>query len=84
MDRNPEPTELDPNVAAVRQKLAARSNKAKGKYGVDTTRRDYGEVDWLLELQEELMAAAVHIEALLANVTSVVEADMLRRNQTPL
>ena len=84
MDRNSEPIELDPNVAAVQQKMAARSNKAKGKYGVDTTRRDYDEVDWMLELQEELMDAAVYIEALLANVTRVVEADMRRRNQTPL
>ena len=55
MDRNSEPIELAPNVAAVQQKMAARSNKAKGKYGVDTTRRDYGEVDWLRELEEELM-----------------------------
>tara|TARA_B100000700_G_scaffold305731_1_gene380080 strand:- start:1421 stop:1675 length:255 start_codon:yes stop_codon:yes gene_type:complete len=84
MDKNFEVTELDPNVEAVRKKIAARSSNAKSKYGVDTTRRDYSEVDWLLELQEELMDATVYIEALLANVTRAVEADIRRRNQNVL
>ena len=79
MDGKQEP--VDPNVAAVQHKLGARSKAAATKYGVDTTRRDYGEVDWLTELQEELMDAAVYIEALLSNVTRVIEADMRKRHQ---
>ena len=66
----------DPNVEAVRKKLFDRSKHAAKKYGVDTTRHDYGEVEWLTELQEELMDAAVYIEALLKSVTHRVEADI--------
>ena len=72
---------VDPNVAAVQHKLGSRSKGAATKYGVDTTRRDYGEVDWLTELQEELMDAAVYIEALLSTVSRVVEADMRKRKE---
>jgi hypothetical protein len=70
---------VDPNVAGVQHKLGKRSKAAASKYGVDTTRRDYGEVDWLTELQEELMDAAVYIEALLSNVSRAIEADMRKR-----
>ena len=71
---------IDPNVAAVQRKLGVRSKAALAKYGVDTTRKDNGEVEWLVELQEELMDAAVYIESLMTNVSRVIEADMRKRN----
>ena len=76
MDRK---QDQDPNVVSVQRKIGERSKTAATKYGVDTTRRDYGEVDWLTELQEELMDAAVYIEALLSNVNRVIEADMRKK-----
>ena len=69
----------DPNVAAVQRKLSERSTVGLAKYGVDTTRKDLGEVEWLGHLQEELMDAAVYIEALLTSVTRVIEADIRKR-----
>ena len=71
---------IAPNVAAVQRKLGVRSKAALAKYGVDTPRKDYGEVEWLVELQEELMDAAVYIESLMTNVSRVIEADMRKRN----
>jgi hypothetical protein len=67
---------VDPNVAAVQRKLGERSVIGLDKYGVDTTRQDLGEVEWLNHLQLELMDAAVYIEALLSSVSLVIEADM--------
>ena len=69
----------DPNVAAVQRKLRERSAIGLAKYGVDTTRKDLGEVEWLGHLQEELMDAAVYIEALLASVVRLIEADVRKR-----
>lgn len=56
----------DPNVEAVRAKLAQRSAVGIAKYGCDTTRSDLSQRDWLLHLQEELMDAAVYVERLLS------------------
>lgn len=53
----------DPNVTAVCGKLQARSAVGLAKYGTDTTRTDLGLVQWLTHLQEELLDAAVYIEA---------------------
>jgi len=74
---------LDPNVAAIQRKLGERSKAGYSKYGVDTTRKDLGEVEWLRHLQEELMDAVVYIEALLSSVSLAIEADIRKRNSEP-
>lgn len=56
----------DCNVARVRAKLLDRSRVGLVKYGVTTERGDLSQADWLRHLQEELMDAAVYIEAALA------------------
>lgn len=53
----------DTNVEAVRQKLLDRSKVGLAKYGVTTERDDLDLVAWLRHLQEELLDAAVYIEA---------------------
>lgn len=53
----------DPNVEAIRGRLRARSLVGIEKYGVTTERTDYRLLDWLQHLQEELLDAAVYIEA---------------------
>ena len=74
----------DPNVKAVQAKLAERAEKGLKTYGVDTTRKDYGEVAWLKELQTELLDAAVYIEALLSRLSLVIEQDMRKHYQDPV
>ena len=54
---------VDGNVEAVRAKLLARSRIGLAKYGVTTERTDLTLADWLKHLQEELMDAAVYVEA---------------------
>ena len=49
--------------AAVRQKLLDRSKVGLSKYGVTTERSDLDLVAWMRHLQEELLDAAVYIEA---------------------
>lgn len=56
---------MDPNVERVRAKLLARSEVGIRKYGTTTERTDLSLADWLTHLQEELMDAAVYIEAAL-------------------
>lgn len=53
----------DANVEAVRAKLLDRSRVGFAKYGVTTERTDLSLSDWLTHLQEELMDAAVYVEA---------------------
>lgn len=53
----------DANVEAVRQKLLDRSKVGLAKYGVTTERDDLDLVEWLRHLQEELLDAAVYVEA---------------------
>lgn len=55
---------VDANVEAVRAALLARSQVGLEKYGVTTERTDLSPAQWLQHLQEELMDAAVYIEAL--------------------
>jgi hypothetical protein len=56
----------DPNVQAVCSKLQQRSTIGLAKYGVTTERQDLDAAAWLRHLQEELMDAAVYIEAILS------------------
>lgn len=53
----------DANVEAVREKLLQRSVVGLKKYGVTTQRTDLENVVWLTHLQEELLDAAVYIQA---------------------
>jgi len=55
----------DANVEAVRAKLLERSRKGVSEYGVTTERTDYTELDWLRELQSEMLDAAVYCETLI-------------------
>jgi hypothetical protein len=59
---------IDPNVEAVRAKLLERSKRGIEKYGTTTARGDLSIVDWLRHLQEELLDAAVYIEAAMARM----------------
>lgn len=58
----------DANVECVRQKLLQRSEVGLRKYGVTTEREDIDLYGWLTHLQEELLDAAVYIEATLRKV----------------
>lgn len=53
----------DANVERVRAKMLERSRVGLSKYGVTTERGDLSRMDWLRHLQEELMDAAVYVEA---------------------
>lgn len=57
---------MDKNVESVCARLRERSEVGIRKYGVTTERGDLSRADWLRHLQEELMDAAVYIEAALA------------------
>lgn len=63
----PDPVKgADPNVERVRERLRERAAAGLTRYGTDTTREDFGRADWLRELQDELLDAAVYVEALRA------------------
>jgi hypothetical protein len=53
----------DANVENIRQKLLARSQVGLLKYGVTTERDDLSIKQWMIHLQEELLDAAVYLEA---------------------
>ena len=53
----------DKNVVAVRRKLKERAKVGVRKYGTTTMRTDLDKLAWLQHLQEELLDAAVYIEA---------------------
>lgn len=57
----------DRNVEAVREKILERSRTGIAQYGATTERTDMSRDDWLREAQEELIDAAVYIEAALAS-----------------
>lgn len=57
---------MDNNVEIVIAKHRERERRGLRKYGVNTQRPDYRQVDWLIELQQELMDAAVYIQAYLS------------------
>jgi hypothetical protein len=57
------PPDLDQNVWNVMESHRTRAEFGKQKYGVDTTRTDLGLHEWLTHLQEEVMDAAIYVEA---------------------
>jgi hypothetical protein len=59
---------IDPNVDAVIDKHIDRAEAGLAKYGVDTTRPDVDLRGWLEHLQQELLDAAVYIEAAMARM----------------
>jgi hypothetical protein len=58
----------DKNVEAIRASLLERSRVGFKKYGVTTERTDLELVDWLRHLQEEMLDAAVYIEAAIKRI----------------
>lgn len=62
----------DPNVKAVRHKLLQRSEVGLRKYGVTTADADIDLVGWLRHLQEEILDAAVYIEAAIATKAALI------------
>lgn len=58
----------DGNVESVRQRLLDRSQLGLVKYGVTTERDDLDLVAWLRHLQEELLDAAVYVEAAIKRI----------------
>lgn len=63
----------DKNVEAVREKLLQRSQVGLRKYGVTTERTDYELIQWITELQHELMDAAIYCEATLQRLKHATE-----------
>ena len=61
-------TSPDKNVEAIRSSLLERSKVGFKKYGVTTERTDLELVDWLRHLQEELLDAAVYVEAAIKRI----------------
>lgn len=61
----------DSNVKNVIQSYIERSQKGEREYGVTTEREDYSLLDWLNELQAELMDATIYIEQLKKKVESL-------------
>ena len=59
--------ELDPNVQVIVDAHIRRAKAGMAKYGVDTTRDDLTDEEWLVHLQEELMDAAVYVQRLLVD-----------------
>ena len=55
---------VDNNVEAIRTMLKERSQVGIKKYGVTTERTDLNMLDWIQHLQEELLDAAVYLQAL--------------------
>jgi hypothetical protein len=58
----------DKNVVSVRRRLKERARKGVRKYGTTTMREDVDLAGWLRHLQEELMDAAIYIEAAIRKV----------------
>lgn len=74
---------IDPNVEAVREKLRQRAEIGLRKYGVTTERTDLSEEDWELHLQEELLDAAVYLEAKMAKRRRAKEYQRPQERPTP-
>jgi hypothetical protein len=58
--------EPDPNVEAVRQRLADRAAFGLAKYGTDTTRSDLTRIEWLRHAQDEALDLSVYLERLIS------------------
>lgn len=55
----------DRHVEAVRQKLLERSQVGLAKYGVNLERTDYAFLDWLKELQNEMLDGANYCQVMI-------------------
>ena len=55
---------MDKNVEKVITQLCDREEEGLRKYGENTERKDLSILEWLQQLQEELMDASVYIEKL--------------------
>jgi hypothetical protein len=71
------PSTVDANVEAVREKLLARSQRGILKYGTTTERTDLTHLQWLKHLHEELMDATVYNERLIQNEAARCERERM-------
>lgn len=78
-----ETVSLDKNVESIREKLLLRSQIGLRKYGVTTERKDIDLAGWLRHLQEELLDAAVYVEANL-RLLQATQAAQAQSPSTPL
>jgi len=67
----------DGNVEAIRQALLERSIVGFRKYGVTTERSDLSLGDWLQHLQEELLDAAVYVQAAKSKADDTARLDFI-------
>jgi len=71
----------DPNVEAVRKELLERSKVGLRKYGTTTADNPLSLVEWLTHLQQELMDAAVYVEAAKAQATQAATDVLAERHR---
>ncbi len=72
---------MDKNVESVISKHRKRADAGLRKYNVTTERKDLSTVDWLIHLQEELMDAAVYVEAALAHIATQTHSQLKVENR---
>lgn len=58
----------DPNVDTVCAMLQSRAKFGLKKYGVDTTRKDLTDLQWLRHAQEEAMDLAVYLQRIITDL----------------
>lgn len=59
---------IDPNVIAVCDMLQNRAQVGLKKYGVDTTREDLTQIQWLKHAQEEALDLAVYLQRIITDL----------------
>jgi hypothetical protein len=63
----------DPNVDAVCVMLQTRAEVGLKKYGVDTTRQDLTQIQWLRHAQEEALDLAVYLQRVITDLEKLRE-----------
>jgi len=61
---------IDPNVEFVCAMLISRAKVGLNKYGVDTTRQDLTNIQWLRHAQEEALDLAVYLQRIINDLES--------------
>lgn len=69
---------IDPNVKRVILRMRQRTAEGMEEYGVDTTREDYGLIDWLAEVRDESLDRAVYAEAAIQSGVDVAARERVR------
>ena len=71
----------DPNVDAVCVMLQTRAEVGLKKYGVDTTRQDLTQIQWLRHAQEEALDLAVYLQRVITDLEKLREHPTVRLQQ---